>query len=180
MASAGPNNGATFTSDDTSGGTKVWSNPTNAGASDDAWVTTLFNGVPPIDWKVRIIKGGTVGATDKSSPDNWPETDAYTTYGSSTDLWGETWTSTDINATNFGFAIAASKDTAYSHYLNCQDFGFTIPAGQTINGIVVEVEKGHNGVKTARIDHVRITVYYTAAGATTPKMQTSKFWNPIL
>jgi hypothetical protein len=61
------------------------------------------------DQAVRIVKGGVVGATDKSIGANWPTTEAYQSYGSSTDLWGETWTATDINNSNFGFAIAARK-----------------------------------------------------------------------
>src|SRR3990167_2051589 len=32
-----------------------------------------------------------------------------------------------------------------SHYLKATNFGFSIPAGATINGIVVEIEKKHSG-----------------------------------
>lgn len=61
------------------------------------------------DQAVRIVKGGVIGATDKSIGTNWPTTEAYQSYGSSTDLWGETWTPADINSSNFGFAISARK-----------------------------------------------------------------------
>jgi hypothetical protein len=61
------------------------------------------------DQAVRIVKGGVIGATDKSSGTNWPTTEAYQSYGSSTDLWGETWTPADINSSNFGFVISARK-----------------------------------------------------------------------
>lgn len=63
------------------------------------------------DSEVKIVKGGTIGTTNKLSADIWPTTDAYKTYGGATDLWGETWTSTDINATNFGMVILATLDT---------------------------------------------------------------------
>lgn len=62
----------------------------------------------PSDVQVRIIKGGAIGATDRSSAVAWGTSYAYTTYGSSSDLWGETWTVTDINATDFGLALAVS------------------------------------------------------------------------
>jgi len=59
------------------------------------------------DNAVRIVKGGTIGSTDKSGA-NWATTDAYITHGGASDLWGKTWTPTDINNSNFGFAISAS------------------------------------------------------------------------
>ncbi len=58
------------------------------------------------DHAVRIVKGGTIGSTDRSLSGNWPLSDAYTSYGSGTDLWGTTWTASDINASNFGFALS--------------------------------------------------------------------------
>lgn len=63
-----------------------------------------------IDNAVRIVKGGSIGTTDKSSPTRWSfGTDAERTYGSSSDKWSETWTAADINSTNFGFAISAKE-----------------------------------------------------------------------
>lgn len=67
-----------------------------------------------VDAAVRIVKGGIVGASDRAALGFWPTTDATVTYGSDSDLWGETWTAADINAPGFGFAISAtdSFDTA--------------------------------------------------------------------
>lgn len=59
------------------------------------------------DNRVRIVKGGAIGTTDKASASAWPTSDAYASYGSDSDLWGETWTRDDINASNFGVAISA-------------------------------------------------------------------------
>ena len=59
------------------------------------------------DARVRIIKGGSIGTTDKASGIEWGTTDAYTTYGNATDLWGEIWNASDINSPNFGAVIAA-------------------------------------------------------------------------
>ena len=69
-------------------------------------------GVECVDNRVRIVKGGTIGTTDKSLGGTWGTTDVTRSHGTSTDLWGETWTTTDINASNFGFVIAATFSSA--------------------------------------------------------------------
>ncbi len=84
------------------------------------------------DYRVRIVKNGIIKPQDKSANQFWPSTDTYKTYGGDDYLWNETWIPTDINASNFGFAIAI-----YS-----QDGGTPATFG--------------------RIDHIRITVYYSA------------------
>ncbi len=61
------------------------------------------------DNSVKIVKGGTATGTDKASASSWPTTDAYASYGSTSDLWGTTWTAADINAANFGVAISAIR-----------------------------------------------------------------------
>lgn len=94
-----------------------------------------------LDYRVRIVKGGTIGSTDKSSASEWSgtDTDTYITYGSSSDLWGETWTAADINGSTFGFAIAAQ------HTCGLCSVGVS---------------------DTTFIDHIRITVYYGATVST--------------
>ena len=66
------------------------------------------------DNRVRIVKGGTIGATDKSAAGTWGTVDAYQSYGSTSDLWGESWTPADINGTTFGAAMAATSSGASS------------------------------------------------------------------
>ncbi len=81
-----------------------------------------------LDNEVRIIKGGAIIGTNFAATGTaWLTADAYTNYGTATELWGTTWTITDINATNFGAAIST----------------------RVTNG-------------TARVDHIRITVYSTS------------------
>lgn len=59
---------------------------------------------------VKIIKGGVISGTDKADTSTiWPSGDTYKTYGGSSDLWGLTWTSGDINASNFGVALSANN-----------------------------------------------------------------------
>jgi len=60
------------------------------------------------DNSVKIIKGGTILGTDHASASSWPSNDATISYGGPTDLWGTTWTASDINASNFGIAYSAS------------------------------------------------------------------------
>lgn len=158
---------------DASVGTLSWSDTGNIFASDDSWATCTVNtgqttnylvatnfgfaldskasitgiyaefercGASAMaqvnDSSIRIVKGGVVGSTERSGSLAWNigcGGEAYATFGSSSDLWGETWTASDINASNFGLAIS------------CVYFG----------GITST---------TARVDHVRITVFYTLLG----------------
>ena len=155
---------------DASIGFTAWSNPGNAAVSDDVYATVTvitagdsnylaatnfgfaipadatINGIVAevqkkgtsvsdnvIDLAVRIIKGGAIGSTDKASATAWPDSEAYSQYGSTSDLWGETWAYSDINGSTFGVAIAAQTASL--------------------------------GGETASVDHIRITVYYTAAAA---------------
>lgn len=64
---------------------------------------------PCKDSRVRIIKGGTIGSTDKASASTWPDTDTYASYGGASDLWGETWTHSDINGSTFGVALSVTN-----------------------------------------------------------------------
>ena len=61
------------------------------------------------DHAVRIVKGGTIGSTDKGSATNWPTSDASVNYGGAADLWGESWSYSDINDSGFGAALAAAS-----------------------------------------------------------------------
>lgn len=59
------------------------------------------------DSRVRIVKGGTIQATgDKSAGAKWPTVDTVAHFGGEKDLWGNTWTTTDINNSGFGVAIS--------------------------------------------------------------------------
>lgn len=63
------------------------------------------------DYSIRIVKGGVITGTDKSSNAAYPSTDSYQSYGSSGDQWGTTWTAADINAADFGVAIASQRSS---------------------------------------------------------------------
>lgn len=60
------------------------------------------------DARVRIVKGGSIGSTDKATGTAYPlaDSDLYQSRGGVSDLWGETWSDTDINGTTFGVVIS--------------------------------------------------------------------------
>ncbi len=64
------------------------------------------------DYQIRIVKNGIISTTERSSGAGYPNADSYQTFGNSGDLWGETWTETDINAGNFGVAISARRSVS--------------------------------------------------------------------
>jgi hypothetical protein len=67
-----------------------------------------------VDNAIYAVKGGTIqtGGTNQKSASTWPTTDAYTSYGSGSDLWGVAWTPADINASTFGVAIQSKNNGA--------------------------------------------------------------------
>lgn len=58
----------------------------------------------------RLVKGGTVSGNDKADTATGWDTFAgssYASYGGAADLWGLTLTPADVNASTFGFVLAA-------------------------------------------------------------------------
>jgi len=91
-----------------------------------------------IDNIVSLVKAGVIMLENKASPTPWLKGKfSTTTYGSSTDLWGTTWTPADINDPNFGVALAVYR----------QNQG--------------------NNLRAAIVDSMNITVYYSLGTATT-------------
>ena len=169
FAQEGPLSPSTITTVAIPGSSATWSTTGNASVSDDAYtgtgdiaggagsytdylVATNFGFAIPggatitgievsyersdasglsSDYRIRIVKGGVIGSTEMSTSTAYPATDAYNIYGNPFDSWGETWTDADINAADFGVAIAAQRNAA-------------------------------GGTSAAVIDHIQITVYYSA------------------
>ncbi len=78
-----------------------------------------------------LTKDGANAVGTEASPHTLTTTDTYYTDGSASDLWGTTWTYSEINASTFGVFIV----------------------GQGFFGDV--------GGSTAQVDHVRITITYS-------------------
>lgn len=75
------------------------------------------------DVTVQLLKAGTAVGNNKAASGYWPQIlwNAYNIptidglkqdYGSNTDLWGTTWSASDINNTNFGIKIVASQNSS--------------------------------------------------------------------
>lgn len=143
MSSQGPNGTGTG-ANDASIGTVVWNNPTNITADDASFSTTSSLGFPGAAvirfTSVKAVKGGTISGTDQQDNAGITATDTFYTYGGSSNLWGLSWTDTDINASNFGFVASMTNDgtAVVSNYIKATNFGFSIPSGATIDGLVVE------------------------------------------
>ena len=62
------------------------------------------------DKEIMLVKNGvTQATTNKAAATAWPVVDATANYGTNSDLWGNTWTYSDINAAGFGVAIAMER-----------------------------------------------------------------------
>ena len=65
------------------------------------------------DVEIKIVKGGSISSTNKADTvTNWSTTETYFDYGSSSDLWGETWTPADINGSTFGVVLSVEMKAA--------------------------------------------------------------------
>jgi hypothetical protein len=113
---------------------------------------------------IKTIKGGSIVGT------GWgvtavPSTETTVTFGSSSSLWGSSWTYSDINASNFGISFDVFTIAANSNVLEVTNFGFSIPSGETIVGIQFDVVAKSTGAGTASaiisINYVSCTITTT-------------------
>lgn len=167
MPSEGPNNPSSL-ANDASVGVSAWSNPENAAVSDDSRATTTLGQCS--DSIAKLVVGGVISGDNKATFSAFPATESYKTYGGPSDLWGATLSPAIVNSSDFGFVLSAYSDSseANTNYLKVTNFGFAIPDGSTIDGIVVEVERRRDFFQKGEIDHVRITVHYSESGGASP------------
>lgn len=78
------------------------------------WEKKVSAGTTAFDNSIRVVKGGSIGATDKSSATAWATSDTWESYGGGSELWGESWTPSDINSSNFGVALSARNTSGTS------------------------------------------------------------------
>lgn len=58
------------------------------------------------DNEFHLIKAGVVDySVNRAKAGTWPTTEAYESYGGSSDMWGKAWTPAQINASDFGVAL---------------------------------------------------------------------------
>lgn len=78
------------------------------------------------DNSVRIVKGGTISGNDYAISTTYSTAYTYYTYGSSSDLWGLSWTDSDINASTFGIAFSVKKTTGKVNQVNADAARITV------------------------------------------------------
>lgn len=68
----------------------------------------LLNLATVTDYNVRVMKGGSpVGTNLADGTTQWSATNETVTYGGNGQLWGASWSPTEINSGNFGFSLSA-------------------------------------------------------------------------
>lgn len=82
------------------------------------------------DQSIRLLKAGVAIGNNYATSSNWSSTDHSETYGGSNDTWGTDWTPADLNDPGFGVAFSAH-----------------------IKALIALLP-------SARIDQIRVTVYY--------------------
>ncbi len=134
---------------------------------------------------VRLLKGGVLSGSDKSTGAGWMR-DAFTnmSYGGAADMWGLALTPADVNAADFGVRLSATltgsgsalvdyirikvnytttsltEARSNTHFIEASNFGFTIPDEALIVGITADVNRhasDDTGVDYATDNQVRIT-----------------------
>lgn len=82
------------------------------------------NAVTPriADTTVQLMKAGSPVGTNKASATEWTGTLATATYGGSSDLWGTTWTTSEVNAANFGLRFQCEVNAGTSNRTAEVDF----------------------------------------------------------
>ncbi|OGO26320.1 MAG: hypothetical protein A2136_01860 [Chloroflexi bacterium RBG_16_54_11] len=101
-------------------------------------INRMSNGRNPgiHDEVVSLVKSSSIVGDNKAGLEDWPITMTVTTYGGPTDLWGTTWSPSEIISPDFGVVLAASRDN---------------------NG---------NSQRYAYVDTLQVTVYYDYATST--------------
>jgi hypothetical protein len=143
MADTGLTNPGTA-ADDATVGTITWANTSNALTDNTSYasanVGTLGDSYV-LDYSIRLVKGGTIVGSDYATASDWTTTENTVTYGGATDLWGTTWTASDINDSTFGVVLSCQSDIGIiSHYLKTTNYGFALGGSDTIDGIEVSVQ----------------------------------------
>lgn len=69
---------------------------------------------------VRIVKGGSISSTNMAGSATLTTSPADYDFGSSSSLWGETWTYSDINSSTFGvvFNLQMQNTKLFSAYID--------------------------------------------------------------
>jgi hypothetical protein len=128
-------------------------NPANVYTSNDVYATCT-----PDTGKISIQLSKDNGVNWTVAKDQtFNGTETVKTHGSLTDTWGTTWTSADTVDGKLALRITCGTVTLFQQ--DYQNFGFSVPANQTITGLEVGVEAKYTGGTTS-IDHIKLRLKY--------------------
>jgi len=120
-----------------------------------------------LDNAVYLLNAGTpVGVNNGFISTSWPTSDAYVTYGGPTDVWGRSWTVSEINSTGFGAAMSSSKSNGS---LRIDHFHMTVYTTSTLPIELLEfnAEVTENAVLTSWITATELNNDYFVVERTT-------------
>lgn len=165
MADTGWKSPGTAISDD-SVGTIAWISPSNAKVGDGDCAIAVFGSMGMAHLEtLKLVVDNSVSGDNKAEGEALYEGDYD--YGGSTDTWSLSLSASDINGENFGVVVQGDEEAigyGSSEYLSATNFGFSIPSGATINGVVVRLTAGElSSIENIWIDHIQVRVYYTEA-----------------
>ena len=130
----------TFQGTDASKAVTLMSLSTNSltgGSSPKPVFTNTTTGVPAAlqDGTVQLLKAGSPVGSNKASATAWGTSLGTVNYGSSSDLWGTTWTGADVSASTFGLRFAAKNVGAASATASLDYISITVTYNDDTNGI---------------------------------------------
>lgn len=173
MASQGPNAGGTFTT--AIDGVISWANvdASHLGSDNGTYANTGGNfGDAYRDQTIQLLNSGSLIGTNQAINTALGTTFAYRTYGGASSLWGATLSASIVNGSTFGVRIRMQTFSNNTDKLDVTNLGFSVTAGATIDGVMVEIKWKYDGTAgQAWVDFVRVTVYYTEAATGQPTMR---------
>ena len=102
------------------------------------------------DSSVKIVKSdGTIGVTNRANVNSWSDSVETVVYGGATDLWGETWATSNVSSANFGVVIAATNEDGSSRIAYIDHIKLTISYKslsegwypiQSINDVTIKID----------------------------------------
>lgn len=147
-----------------------FSNSANVAADDNNYATvapaSFDTGYPQHKDALLYYNSGTIGS-DLGDNSQLPTSETQKEFGGALNVWGATLTSEIINDSSFGVTLAYASTASAFYGITCTNFGFAIPTGATINGVLCQVSDYYVSsrvAKTIYLDYVRLIVYYTEGG----------------
>lgn len=121
------------------------------------------------DSTVYLQKAGAQVGSNKASGTSWGTSDSTKTYGTSSNLWGTTWTAADVNDPGFGLLFKPRNTSGSSITASVDMVSVTVTYTTDTNGI------GASGSPIADAT-IGGTCTYNAQSANTPCTSTDHVW----